>query len=124
MKTYYCWRCQCEIPMLEENEWERIYPVLKVNLEKIVRIRKERECDLVTAKRLAFNEACDVYFEMTGFRETEPNAIWHHRLANYGPECPQCGHLFRTPKAAFCANCGCQEKPAGGMGVFAHPAGR
>jgi predicted Zn-ribbon and HTH transcriptional regulator len=50
--------------------------------------------------------ACEKYFELTGVRETNPNALWHHRLSIYGPECRKCGHLLRTPKASFCANCG------------------
>ena len=106
MKTYYCWRCKCEIPMLEEHEWERLGPSLTNHVERIKRIRQQKSCDLSTAKKLAGQETCDLYFELTGYRETNFNALWHHRLANFGPECLKCGHLFRTPKAKFCANCG------------------
>jgi hypothetical protein len=91
--------------MLDESEWERMAPSLSNHIERIQRIRREHDCDLGTAKDMAGQEACDLYFEMTGYRETNFNAIWHHRLASYGPECPQCGHLFRTSKASFCANC-------------------
>jgi len=46
------------------------------------------------------------YEEVTGFEETEPNAIMHHRIAQYGPPCENCGKPYRTPKASFCAACG------------------
>lgn len=92
--------------MLEEAEWERMAPALSDQITMIKRIRQEHGCDVGTAKRMAGEAACNLYSEMTGYRETNLNAIWHHRLALYGPECPQCGHLIRTPKARFCANCG------------------
>ena len=106
MKNYFCWRCKIEIPMLEEAEWKRLAPLLTNHIAETKRIRKEKNCDLATAKSLAETAACDLYFEMTGFRETNINALWHHRLSLYGKECPKCGHLLRTPKARFCANCG------------------
>jgi hypothetical protein len=94
------------VPMLEELEWDRLAPLLTNHIEEIIRIRTMKNCDLATAKALADTAACDLYFEMTGFRETNINALWHHRLSLYGQECAKCGHLFRTPKANFCANCG------------------
>lgn len=48
----------------------------------------------------------DYYKEVTGFEETEPNAIMHHRIAQYGPPCENCGKPYRTPQASFCAACG------------------
>ena len=109
MKSYYCWRCKCEVPMLEEHEWERLAPSLSQHIEAIRQNRRERGCDLATARGMAAQEPCDLYFEMTGYRETNFDALWHHRLADFGPECPRCGHLFRTREATFCANCGCTK---------------
>jgi ribosomal protein L32 len=106
MKTHYCWRCRCDIPMIEEHEWEILGASLTDHIHKIKRIRQEKSCDLATARRLAEQQACDLYFDLTGYRETNFNPLWHHRLADYGPECPKCGHLFRTPRTRFCANCG------------------
>jgi uncharacterized Zn finger protein (UPF0148 family) len=98
--------------MLDEAEWERMEPALSNHLDKIRRIREEQTCDIATAQRLAGQDACDLYYDMTGYRETNFNALWHHRLANFGSECPRCGHLFRTPKATFCANCGLKKNDA------------
>ena len=110
MKKYYCWRCEREIPMLEEHEWTRIAPLLTNHIDKVKFIRQRQSCDLKTARQIAGQEACDLYFEITGYRETCFEAIWHHRLSDFGPECPRCGRLFRTPKASFCVNCGLKRE--------------
>ncbi len=57
-----------------------------------------------------FKELLDYYNNVTGFNETEPNAIMHHRIAQYGPDCEQCKKPYRTPKASFCAACGNKRK--------------
>jgi hypothetical protein len=59
---------------------------------------------LTTAER--FSPVCDAYKEMTGFAETNANAVMHHRISLCGPICRACGRPFRTPKASFCASCG------------------
>jgi hypothetical protein len=48
----------------------------------------------------------DAYEQMTGHRETNINAIFHHRVSLYGPPCAKCAKPLRTPKATFCAYCG------------------
>ena len=45
--------------------------------------------------------ALEKYFELTGFRESNVNALWHHRLSKHGPPCPHCGKLLRTHQADF-----------------------
>jgi hypothetical protein len=44
-------------------------------------------------------------YERTGFHETNANAIFHHRLSEYGPPCTPCGKPLRTPNAKFCGHC-------------------
>ncbi|MDQ2772204.1 MAG: zinc ribbon domain-containing protein [Bacteroidota bacterium] len=48
----------------------------------------------------------EMYKLLTDFEETNPNAIWHHIVDQYGPPCPQCHKPLRTPQARFCAACG------------------
>jgi hypothetical protein len=45
------------------------------------------------------------YARITGFNETNPNAIFHHHISIYGPPCSFCGKPLRTPKAKLCAYC-------------------
>lgn len=48
----------------------------------------------------------EMYRLLTGFVETNPSAVAHHKIAQYGPPCPQCRKPLRTPQARFCAACG------------------
>jgi rRNA maturation endonuclease Nob1 len=50
--------------------------------------------------------ARDKVLELTGCFESDANAIWHHRLSDYGPPCRACGRLLRTKRARVCAACG------------------
>lgn len=91
----HCWRCRMVVPMLDEEEWAQIYPHLS-------RVPEPEACDAALAS----------YEEITGFRETNINAVWHHRETLYGPACDQCGKPLRTPRARFCAACGAARSQA------------
>ncbi len=52
-----------------------------------------------------FAPCLDEYERITGFRMTNPNALWHHVLSLYGPPCKSCGKPLRTPQAKLCGNC-------------------
>lgn len=80
--------------MLDEEEFAeaaRLYSKLFGNIAQ----RKQNEKALL-----------DYYNNLSGDNETEVNAIMHHRIAQYGPPCENCGKPYRTPKASFCAACG------------------
>jgi hypothetical protein len=53
-----------------------------------------------------FQPLLNYYRELTGFAETEGNAIMHHQISQYGPPCENCGKPYRTPQSSFCAACG------------------
>jgi hypothetical protein len=53
-----------------------------------------------------YGPCLDAYERLTGFRETNPNAVMHHRLTTYGPPCRTCGKPLRTPRASKCMACG------------------
>ncbi|NUO74784.1 MAG: hypothetical protein HOQ32_02100 [Lysobacter sp.] len=103
----YCWRCDMVVPMLEDKEWELINPLLRDSISDVQRYRREHGVSLAEAKDQMFGRgALDKYLELTGFSETNVNALWHHHASLYGPPCAACGKPLRTPKASFCAACG------------------
>lgn len=95
MKVLYCWRCKMEVPMLEEDEYAEAHRLYGLHFRDLSLSWEER-----------FRELLDFYNDLTGFGETHPNAIMHHRVSLYGPPCENCGKPYRTPQASFCAACG------------------
>lgn len=93
--------------MLDEHEWERIAPHLANGIEQIKRYREMHRVSLAEAKAAGYGqEALKVYYQITGFQETNPDALWHHRLSLFGAPCSFCGKPLRTPNAKLCAECG------------------
>ena len=86
-----------EVPMLDEEEYLVAYTLYGKAFER-------RKAGMTREE--SFKPMLDFYNELTGFGETEPNAIMHHRIAQYGIPCEKCGKPYRTPKASFCAACG------------------
>lgn len=107
-KTIYCWRCKIEVPMLTEDEWQLVNP--NTMPEQLKQYRKETDSSLSEVYRNSMGlPALVAYERITGFRETNPNALKHHRLKLYGPACTACGKPLRTPIASFCAECGAKR---------------
>ena len=97
--------------MLTENEWELVSPHLSNMVAQIQQYRQEHGCTLAEAtKQGAGREALAVYEKLTGFKETNVNALYHHRLSIYGPPCHVCGKPLRTPQARYCAMCSAERK--------------
>lgn len=107
MKMVFCWRCGRAVPMLDEAEHKM---AMELYSEGIRGVQRFRQTSQVPVSEVSvddyFRPLLDWFEATTGFRETNPAAIHHHRLAAFGPSCKKCGHLLRTSQARFCAACG------------------
>ena len=83
------------LAMLDEDEYRKAYALYGQGMRTREGTRAER-----------FQALLAYYFQITGEMETEPNAVMHHRIAQYGPPCKNCGKPYRTPQASFCGACG------------------
>ena len=93
--------------MLDESEWKRVAPLLSNAIESIKTYRETHKVSLAEAMLHGYGqEALAEYFRITGFQETNPDALWHHRLSLFGKPCVVCGKPLRTPRAKHCAECG------------------
>lgn len=90
MKILWCYRCKMDMPMLDEAEWRLV----------------ESKMFPVTRSRL--QDGLAEYNRITGLNETNVNAVFHHQISLYGPPCPRCGKVLRTPVAYKCFECGHQ----------------
>jgi hypothetical protein len=95
MKVLWCWRCQMDVPMLDEEEFECVSQLYSEGM---------RAKGLALSER--FQPVLKEYERLTGFAETNPNAVMHHQLSQYGPPCTACGKPLRTAQAWHCAACG------------------
>jgi hypothetical protein len=99
-----------DIPMLEDHEWDIVAPHLSNAIEQLKQYRLAHGVALSEAGVNGNGqEALRLYEKLTGFRESNVNAIWHHRVTLYGPRCAVCGKPLRTPSASFCAACGAKR---------------
>jgi hypothetical protein len=106
MKMLWCWRCKTEMPMLDEKEFAEISQLHLEGFRATKEFRQRWNIPLVGIHRdLRFKPMLDRYEQLTGMKETNPNAVMHHRLALYGPPCKRCGKPLRTPQARLCGAC-------------------
>lgn len=92
--------------MLDEQDYAEISALYGTCAESVKRYREGTEAPLKsTPLRKIFGPMLDRYEALTGFKETNPNAVMHHRLSLYGPPCQHCGKPLRTPKAKLCGSC-------------------
>ncbi|WP_336689988.1 MULTISPECIES: hypothetical protein [unclassified Chryseobacterium] len=103
MKIRYCWRCRMDVPMLDEEEGKIASKLLAEGFHEVKTARK-------TPFNENFKKLLDYYNNLTGFEETNPNAIMHHFSDMYGPDCENCGKPYRTETATFCPKCGNKRK--------------
>jgi hypothetical protein len=92
--------------MLDEEEWARVSPYLSQTIAAVKDYRQRTGAGIADAKKAVSDRACEEFENLTGYKETNYLAIYHHRLSKHGPPCRNCGNLLRTPRARFCAACG------------------
>jgi hypothetical protein len=93
--------------MLDESESPAIQSLLTADVQAIQAYREDHGATLAEALNVVRTQAaCGQYFELTGFRETNAHALWHHRRSLFGPPCAGCGELLRTPRSRRCFACG------------------
>ena len=106
MQRLWCWRCKCDMPMLDEQEYAEVTALFRGGMRNLKNARAETEEALKSVPLSEhFGAMLKRYEAITGFRETNPNAVMHHRLSLYGPLCERCGKPLRTPKAKLCGSC-------------------
>lgn len=115
MATWHrCWRCKTRMPFLDVAEWAQIEPLLKAPVAAIQAYREQTGASLKDAlKAVRTDVACRKFAEITGYEESNANALWHHRRDMYGDVCANCGELLRTPRARRCFECGAVASAAG-----------
>ena len=92
--------------MLDEEEFAQISDLYSEAMRLAKEVRKNTG---VPIKHLSIEERFEPvrakYQLVTGFYESNENAIMHHRISLYGPPCANCGKPLRTPKAKLCGSC-------------------
>lgn len=102
----WCWRCKCEMPMLDEDEYAEVACLYNESIRAIKEFRERHGVPLKDASiHERFRPVRDEYERLTGIKESNENAIMHHRLSLYGPPCKRCQRPLRTPKAKLCGSC-------------------
>lgn len=120
MKVLWCWRCRCDVPMLEDEEWAVIVAAHRASSdgagEGLAVIERERlrrglpaplplgADSSATQRQLRHLSAG--YELFTGAPEPNPGNVWHHVVSQYGPPCGRCGKPLRHAGASHCAACG------------------
>jgi hypothetical protein len=94
------------MPMLDDQEYVEIASLFRAGFQSVKDYRATTGTPLKSISLAdRFVAMLARYEAMTGYRETNPNAVMHHRLSLYGPPCTHCGKPLRTPRAKLCGSC-------------------
>jgi hypothetical protein len=92
--------------MLDEQEFAEIACLYRDSMRGTKEFRERWDVPLEGASiDERFRPVRDTYERLSGMKESNQNAIMHHRLSLYGPPCKNCQRPLRTPKAKLCASC-------------------
>jgi hypothetical protein len=96
-----------DIPMLDDAEFAVVGNLLSQGMQATKEFRLEHGLSLRKINmHERFQPALKEYERLTGFHETNANALWHHRISIYGPPCDMCGKVLRTANTSQCFECG------------------
>jgi hypothetical protein len=94
------------MPMLDEEEFAVAMGIFRKCVEAMQQLRRESGLPLQGASvKERFRPLLEHYEQVTGYKETNPNAVWHHRISKYGLPCKRCGKPLRSLKAKLCGAC-------------------
>lgn len=92
--------------MLDEQEYAEIVLLFHAGMQSVKEYRNETGAPLKSVPLTErFAPMLSRYKAITGYTETNANAVMHHRLSLYGPPCSRCGKPLRTPIAKICGSC-------------------
>ncbi|WP_411348007.1 hypothetical protein [Paenibacillus sp. WLX2291] len=107
MKMMWCWRCRCEMPMLDEEEYPIVYKLYGECMKATDEFRHKHGLSLEQISMdERFSPVVKEYEKITGVSGVYHNAIMHHQISLFGESCHYCGKPLRTPRAKLCASCG------------------
>jgi len=101
-----------KVPMLDKEEFQLCWDSVLLGRRKVEKEIKSREVTNyiwlgeIPKSYEKYRFFIDMYRVITGFVETNPNAIMHHRIEQFGDDCPNCHKSLRTPLARYCVECG------------------
>lgn len=91
--------------MLDEAEYAVAFSLYRDGAIATKEFREKWGLPLKDAMEKRFEPLLSWYEELTGYKETNGNAVMHHRLALYGPPCERCKRPLRSPMAKLCGAC-------------------
>jgi hypothetical protein len=109
MKKMWCWRCQREVLMFDEEEYSEL---LQINRRCMDAIKTHRKINGSPLESINVDEQLEPlrawYQNRTLENDFDHREILHHRLSLLGPLCHNCELPLRTPRAKRCAACGAE----------------
>jgi len=92
--------------MLDDREFAEISNLHRDGMRATKEFRQRMGVPLENASlRERMAPMLSHYERLTGYKETNPNAVMHHQLSLYGPPCKHCAKPLRTPQAKLCGSC-------------------
>lgn len=103
----YCWHCDTIVPMLDEDEYARLWPALEAAYQEIHdNWRRKLESPDAVPRGDCNDAALAMYRQLSGRAARDVSEIGHHLLANMGLPCRDCGKPMRRRSDERCAACG------------------